>query len=139
LIQNTIVALTTYTKPKASKRHANMKRRLIQVVNYYARLYKAQKTVELLKENQKAQKQRAVDFTALEKTNHPRNDLMKAQLQVSKVQLSLDKAMVTLIMSILNYYHIKIRPKKKTNLIITESDFAIRDEQHSKFRYSGCS
>jgi outer membrane protein TolC len=65
----------------------------MQVVNYYARLYKAQKTVELLKENQKSTKQRVTDFTALEKNGIiPRNDLLKAQLQVSKVQLSLDRA-----------------------------------------------
>jgi outer membrane protein TolC len=38
------------------------------VVNYYASLYKAQKTVELLKENQKSAQQRVTDFLQLEKT-----------------------------------------------------------------------
>jgi outer membrane protein TolC len=55
------------------------------VVNYYASLYKAQKTVELLKENQKSAQQRVTDFLQLEKNGIiPRNDLLKAQLQVSK-------------------------------------------------------
>jgi hypothetical protein len=54
------------------------------VVNYYASLYKAQKTVELLKENQKSAQQRVTDFLQLEKTELFQNDLLKAQLQVSK-------------------------------------------------------
>jgi len=40
----------------------------LKVVNYYASLYKAQKTIEILKENQKRAKQRVVDFIDLEKT-----------------------------------------------------------------------
>jgi outer membrane protein TolC len=44
------------------------------VVNYYASLYKAQKTVELLKENQKSAQQRVTDFLQLEKNG--RNDLL---------------------------------------------------------------
>jgi outer membrane protein TolC len=73
----------------------------MQVVNYYA-LYKAQNS-RVTKENQKSTKQRVTDFTALEKNGIiPRNDLLKAQLQVSKVQLSLDRASSDLKMSILN-------------------------------------
>ena len=65
----------------------------MKVINYYANLYKAQKTVELLKENQKSGQQRVLDFTDLEKNGIiPRNDLLKSQLQVSKIQLSLDEA-----------------------------------------------
>jgi outer membrane protein TolC len=123
-IQNTIVAFDNMYQAEAANAMQTKEEVAMQVVNYYARLYKAQKTVELLKENQKSTKQRAVDFTALEKNGIiPRNDLMKAQLQVSKVQLSLDKAMSDLnnvnfeLLSLL-----KLDPK--TNLIITESDFA---------------
>jgi outer membrane protein TolC len=39
------------------------------VVNYYASLY-AQKTVELLKENQKSAQQRVTDFSTGEKRNY---------------------------------------------------------------------
>jgi outer membrane protein TolC len=123
-IQNTIVAFDNMYQAEAANAMQTKEEVAMQVVNYYARLYKAQKTVELLKENQKSTKQRAVDFTALEKNGIiPRNDLMKAQLQVSKLQLSLDKAMSDLnnvnfeLLSLL-----KLDPK--TNLIITESDFA---------------
>jgi hypothetical protein len=64
----------------------------MQVINYYAKFYTKRKTVELLKENQKC-KQRVDDFLELKNGIIPRNDLLKSQLQVSKVQLSLDKAM----------------------------------------------
>jgi outer membrane protein TolC len=123
-IQNSIVALDNIYQAEAANAMQTKEEVAMQVVNYYARLYKAQKTVELLKENQKSTKQRVTDFTALEKNGIiPRNDLLKAQLQVSKVQLSLDRASSDLknvnfeLVSLL-----KLSPK--TNLIIRESDFA---------------
>lgn len=65
----------------------------LQVIEYYAQLYKTQKAVELFRENLKRSQQRVTDFKALE-TNGliARNDLLKSQLQVSKIQLSLDDA-----------------------------------------------
>jgi hypothetical protein len=66
-IQNSIVALDNIYQAEAANA-MQTKEVAMQVVNYYARLYKAQKTVELLKENQKSTKQRVTDFTALEKT-----------------------------------------------------------------------
>ncbi|KFF04255.1 TolC family protein [Flavobacterium reichenbachii] len=65
----------------------------LRVITYYTALYKAQKTLDLLNENQKQAKQRVTDFTELEKNGIiPRNDLLKAQLLVSKTQLSIDEA-----------------------------------------------
>ena len=94
------------------------------VINYYANLYKAQKTVELLKENQKSAEQRATDFKDLEKNGIiPRNDLLKSQLQVSKIQLSLDEA--TNNQNIVNYYLITLlKLPISTKIEIRESDFA---------------
>ena len=95
----------------------------MNVVNYYASLYKAQKTVELLKENQKKAQQRVTDFIELEKNGIiPRNDLLKSQLQVSKIQLSLDEANNNL--NIVNYSLttlLKLPPN--TKLEVKESDF----------------
>lgn len=95
----------------------------MKVVNYYAALYKAQKTVELLNENYKSAQQRVKDFTELEKNEIvPKNDLLKTQLQLSKVQLSLDKAKSDL--SVINYELtnlLKLDPK--TIIEIRESDF----------------
>ncbi len=65
----------------------------MRVVQYYADLYKAQQSVDLFKESLKSSQQRVTDFSAMEKNGLiARNDLLKSQLQVSKIQLSLDDA-----------------------------------------------
>lgn len=96
----------------------------MQVINYYVTLYKAQKTVELLNENYKSAEQRVKDFTELEKNEIvPKNDLLKTQLQLSKVQLSLDQANSDL--NVVNYELanlLKLDPK--TIIEIKESDFS---------------
>lgn len=96
----------------------------LKVINYYGNLYKAQKTLELLKENQKRAQQRVVDFTDLEKNGIiPRNDLLKSQLQVSKIQVSIDEA--TNNLNIVNYYLVTLlKLPADTKLTIKESDFA---------------
>lgn len=95
----------------------------MKVINFYAGLYKAQKTVGLIKENIKSAQQRASDFLELEKNGIiPRNDLLKAQLQVSKLQLSLDSAISdwnTVSYELASF--LKLDPK--TNLEVRESDF----------------
>lgn len=96
----------------------------MKVVNLYASLYKAQKTVELLKENQKSAQQRVTDFIELEKNGIiPRNDLLKSQLQVSKIQLTLDRAISDL--NVVNFELISLlKMDAKTKLEVRESDFA---------------
>jgi outer membrane protein TolC len=95
----------------------------MRVVNYYACLYKAQKTLELLKDNQKQAEQRVVDFTEMEKNGIiPRNDLLKSQLQVSKIQLSIDEMNNNL--NVVNYYLVSLlKLPTETKLKIKESDF----------------
>lgn len=96
----------------------------LRVIDYYASLYKAQKTIELLKENQKSAQQRVKDFIELEKNGIiPRNDLLKSKLQTSKIQLSLDETNNNL--KIINFYLVtllKLNPN--TKLEIREEDFA---------------
>lgn len=123
-IQNSIIALDNMYQAETANALQTKEEVAMQVVNYYARLYKAQKTVELLKENQKSTQQRAVDFAALEKNGIiPRNDLLKAQLQVSKLQLSLDRANSDL--NNVNYELVSLlKLDPKVNLFIRESDFA---------------
>jgi len=65
----------------------------MRVVQYYAELYKVQKSVELFTESLKSGQQRVTDFKAMEENGLiARNDLLKAQLQLSRYQLSLDEA-----------------------------------------------
>ncbi len=65
----------------------------LQVVELFASLYKAQQMVTLIEDNLKSTSQRVNDFTAMEANGLiARNDLLKAQLQESNVQLALDNA-----------------------------------------------
>jgi outer membrane protein TolC len=123
-IQNNIKAYSNMYQAETASAMQTKEEVAMQVINYYASLYKAQKTVELLKENQKSAQQRLDDFIELEKNGLiPRNDLLKSQLQVSKVQLSLDRAISDL--NIVNFELaslLKLEPR--TKLEIRESDFA---------------
>ncbi|WP_366182783.1 TolC family protein [Flavobacterium ovatum] len=96
----------------------------MKVIDFYAHLYKAQKTIDLITENKKSAQQRVTDFIQLEKNGIiPRNDLLKSQLQVSKLQLSLDSA--TSDLNTINYEltnFLKLDPK--TVIQVKESDFA---------------
>lgn len=73
---------------------ANTKEQLaMQAVLLYVNLYKAQESVELIKENLKSANQRVTDFTAMEQNGLlARNDFLKAQLQVTNIQATLDDA-----------------------------------------------
>lgn len=94
----------------------------MEVIDYYSSLYKTQKTVALLKENQKRAQQRVIDFSELEKNGIiPRNDLLKSQLQVSKIQLSIDATTSTL--NNINFRLVTLlKLPVETNLEISESD-----------------
>ncbi len=73
---------------------ANTKEQLaMQAIILYVNLYKAQESVALIQENLKSADQRVTDFTAMEQNGLlARNDLLKAQLQSSNIQLTLDDA-----------------------------------------------
>ena len=80
---NAEMANSAYTKENVA----------LQVIEYYASLYKAQKSVELLNENLVSSNQQVKDFEAMEQNGLlARNDLLKAQLQSSQIELSLAEA-----------------------------------------------
>jgi outer membrane protein TolC len=63
---------------------------IMHTVRAYTDLYKARAAVELVKESLKQARQRVTDFSNLEKNGLlARNDLLKAELQVSNTELSL--------------------------------------------------
>ena len=63
---------------------------ILNVISAYSNLYKAQKSVALVKENLEREKQRVIDFSNLEQNGvMARNDLLKAQLQKSNIELAL--------------------------------------------------
>jgi len=63
---------------------------ILNAISAFNNLYKAKKSVDMVKENLSREDQRVTDFTNMEKNGlMARNDLLKAQLQQSNVQLSL--------------------------------------------------
>lgn len=92
-LKNSIIASENLYKAEQSNESYTKEEIAMRVIQYYAQLYKAQKSVELFEESLKSSHQRVVDFTAMEQNGLiPRNDLLRAQLQESNIQLSLDEA-----------------------------------------------
>jgi outer membrane protein TolC len=122
-IQNNIVVSENLLQAQSAFASQTKEEIALKVVEYYASLYKAQKTLEILKENQKRAQQRVFDFSELEKNGIiPRNDLLKSQLQVSKIQLSIDETNNNL--GIVNYYLTTLlKLPAETKIEIRESDF----------------
>ncbi|PXY45800.1 TolC family protein [Flavobacterium hydrophilum] len=122
-IQNSIEAYDNLYEAETANAAKTKEDVALRVITYYTALYKAQKTLDLLSENQKQAKQRVTDFTELEKNGIiPRNDLLKAQLLVSKTQLSIDEANNNL--NNINFYLttlLKLEPSVKIQ--VNEQDF----------------
>jgi outer membrane protein TolC len=122
-IQNSINAYDNLYEAENANAAKTKEDVALRVITYYTALYKAQKTLDVLNENQKSAKQRVTDFTELEKNGIiPRNDLLKSQLLVSKTQLSIDEA--TNNLNNINFYLttlLKMDPS--TKLQVNEADF----------------
>lgn len=122
-IQSSIEAYDNLYEAESSNAAKTKEDVALRVITYYTALYKAQKTLDLLNENQKQAQQRVTDFTELEKNGIiPRNDLLKAQLLVSKTKLSIDEANNNI--NNINFYLttlLKLDPTVK--LQVNESDF----------------
>jgi outer membrane protein TolC len=123
-IRNSIVVYENLYQAEMATSSQTKEEIASRVIDYYASLYKAQKTIELLKENQKTAQQRVKDFIELEKNGIiPRNDLLKSKLQTSKIQLSLDETNNNL--KIINFYLVTLlKLEPNTKLEIREADFA---------------
>lgn len=92
-LKNSIAASENiYRAEKAFAAHTKEEIAL-EVVEYYGSLYKAQKSVELYRESLKSSNERVREFEDKEKNGLiARNDLLKSQLQMSRIQLSLNDA-----------------------------------------------
>lgn len=92
LKNNIIASDNLYQSQKFSASHTK-EQLALEVVELFANLYKAQEMAKLISENIKSAKQRVKDFSAMVDNGLlARNDLLKAQLQESNIQLSLDNA-----------------------------------------------
>lgn len=98
---------------------------VMQTIADYIDLYKANRTVVLVKENLKTAHQRVIDFEAMEQNGLlARNDLLKAQLQESNIALTLEEAKKNL--NILNYkLSVLLKLPEGTNIQTIENSFSI--------------
>ena len=120
-LKNSIKASENLYNSELSNASFSKEQTAMRVVQFYADLYKAQKSVELFKESLKSSQQRVIDFTAMEQNGIiARNDLLKAQLQVSNVQLSLAEAEKNV--RLINYYLITLLKLSPDTQILVSPD-----------------
>lgn len=92
-IKNSIVASENLYKSQTFSASHTKEEVAQEVVELFASLYQSDKMVKLFQENLKSAQQRTKDFSAMVDNGlMARNDLLKAQLQESNIQLSLDSA-----------------------------------------------
>lgn len=92
-LRNSVKASTHLYSSEKARLEQTKQNVTMEIIENYANLYRAQKAVLFITDNLKSAEQRVTEFTALEKNGIiARNDLLKVQLQQSKVQLALDEA-----------------------------------------------
>lgn len=101
-LKNTIKASESLYKAADFNSKNDKEQLSLAVIKNYLNLYKANQTITLIETNLKSAHQRVVDFSAMEQNGLlARNDLLKAQIQESNIQLSLEDAKKNAV--ILNY------------------------------------
>ena len=95
----------------------------LQTIQDYINLYKAQKAIDIIEENLKSANQRVKDFSAMEQNGLlARNDLLKAQLQESNIQLTLEEAKKN--SNILNYkLNVMLKLPEDTKIDTQDTNF----------------
>ncbi len=123
-LKNSIAASENLYKAEMASANQTKEHIALEVVRLYAELYKSQKSVELLRESLKSGHQRVVDFTAMEQNGIiARNDLLKSQLQESRIQLSLDEAEKNV--RLINYNLITLlKLPSETQIVVSEENVA---------------
>ncbi|SFU62782.1 Outer membrane protein TolC [Pustulibacterium marinum] len=100
----------------------------LRTITGYINLYKANRMVELIEENLKSAKQRVTDFTNMEENGLlARNDRLKAELQESNIQISLEEAKKNQYM--INYQLVTLLKLPAGTVVeINDSTFGIAEE-----------
>lgn len=92
-LKNSVAASEDLYKAETLNAASTKEQLALQAIMLYVNLYKAQQSVTLIQESLKSAGQRVKDFTAMEQNGLlARNDLLKAQLQSSSIELSLEDA-----------------------------------------------
>ena len=106
-----------------------------EVVELFATLYKSQEMVKLFQENLKSAQQRTKDFSSMVDNGlMARNDLLKAQLQESNIQLSLDSAIKN--SNVVNYELVTLLHLSENTIIDIDIDTVKSDMAKSQLTTS---
>jgi outer membrane protein TolC len=106
-----------------------------EVVELFATLYKSQEMVKLFQENLKSAQQRTKDFSSMVDNGlMARNDLLKAQLQESNIQLSLDSAIKN--SNVVNYELVTLLHLSENTIIDIDIDTVKSDMAKSQLTSS---
>lgn len=101
-LKNSIAASENLYKSQTFSASHTKEELALETVELFASLYKSQEMVKLFQENLKSAQQRTKDFSAMVDNGlMARNDLLKAQLQESNIQLSMDSAIKNV--NVINY------------------------------------
>ncbi len=101
-LKNSIDASENLYKAQSFSASHTKEELALEVTELFANLYKSQEMGKLFEENLKSAQQRTKDFSGMVDNGlMARNDLLKAQLQESNIQLSLDSAVRNV--NVINY------------------------------------
>lgn len=123
-LKNTIKAGENQLKAAQLNSKNEKEQIALQTIQDYLNLYKATKTIALVEENLKSAQQRVTDFSNMEENGLlARNDLLKAKLQQSNIEISLEEAKKN--ERILNY-SLAVMLKLPENTVIESKDTNFR-------------
>lgn len=122
-LKNAIAASENSLKAVTLNAENDKEQIALQTIKDYINLYKAQKAINIIEENLKSANQRVKDFSAMEENGLlARNDLLKAQLQESNIQLSLEEAKKN--SNILNYkLNVMLKLPEDTTIDTQDTNF----------------
>ncbi|WP_245529073.1 TolC family protein [Aequorivita sublithincola] len=127
-LKNTIKAGENLYNAAQFNAKNNKEQIALQTIQDYLNLYKAKKTIELVQENLKSAQRRVTDFSNMEENGLlARNDLLKAKLQQSNIEISLEEAKKN--ERILNFkLAVMLKLPENTLIKTSDSNFGITPE-----------
>lgn len=115
-LKNSISASENLYKAETFSSTHTKEQLALHVVELFAKLYQSQEMETLITENLKSAQQRTKDFSAMVDNGlMARNDLLKAQLQESNIQLSLESAHKNV--NVINYQLVTLLQLPKTTKV----------------------
>ena len=132
-LKNSIAASESLYKAQTYTASQTKEELAVYVVELFANLYKAQEMLKIFEENSKSANQRSKDFSAMVDNGLlARNDLLKAQLQESNIQISIETAKKNI--NVINYQLVLLLNLPEKTIIDIDIDTVKKDMAESQLR-----